>query len=554
MSLLGMTRAQLNRLVFYETTFISLLAIGTGIAAGLIATKLFFVSMASLLDLAEPIPYIIAPKALWLTGGGFIVLFEGLAVCSLFRVGRNQIVQLLKAAKQPRSFPVYSKWLVILAILCLTAGYGLAWMSGLMIIVTMFPILCFVVLGTYFLFTQGSVAILRRLRRKRRLFYRHTHLMTISQLVFKLKDNARVLFVVAILSAVVLTASGTFYTLYEGSLSFITKNTPHTFSFSEQGLDAHDVLTPETVHAILEKNGASIKHEMRITGLSAYVETERTDSVLNESTPMLMSNGSYNQLVDDVKGAKPLKVDKGHTVIVHTYLTQSGHESQMHDVLEVTVDGQSLKLQVDGVISQAVLNHDARIPYVLVMDDAQYDQLQDRISSEQKISYYGYELHDWKTTQAAIDAIESKITNGQQPYFVSRVGPYLEAKQMFSLTLFIGMFVSVLFFLASGSLLYFKLFTELQEDQAQFRALHRIGFTHQEMKKVVTTQIGLMFFLPFLVGVVHAAFALKILGDLFVGPVWLYGLIVVGVYFVLQGAYFLLSRKAYLHQMGKGIL
>lgn len=554
MSLLGMTRAQLNRLVFYETTFISLLAIGTGIAAGLIATKLFFVSMSSLLDLAEPIPYIIAPKALWLTGGGFIVLFEGLAVCSLFRVGRNQIVQLLKAAKQPRSFPVYSKWLVILAILCLTAGYGLAWMSGLMIIVTMFPILCFVVLGTYFLFTQGSVAILRRLRRKRRLFYRHTHLMTISQLVFKLKDNARVLFVVAILSAVVLTASGTFYTLYEGSLSFITKNTPHTFSFSEQGLDAHDVLTPETVHAILEKNGASIKHEMRITGLSAYVETERTDSVLNESTPMLMSNGSYNQLVDDVKGAKPLKVDKGHTVIVHTYLTQSGHESQMHDVLEVTVDGQSLKLQVDGVISQAVLNHDARIPYVLVMDDAQYDQLQDRISSEQKISYYGYELHDWKTTQAAIDAIESKITNGQQPYFVSRVGPYLEAKQMFSLTLFIGMFVSVLFFLASGSLLYFKLFTELQEDQAQFRALHRIGFTHQEMKKVVTTQIGLMFFLPFLVGVVHAAFALKILGDLFVGPVWLYGLIVVGVYFVLQGAYFLLSRKAYLHQMGKGIL
>lgn len=71
---------------------------------------------------------------------------------------------------------------------------------------------------------------------------------------------------------------------------------------------------------------------------------------------------------------------------------------------------------------------------------------------------------------------------------------------------------------------------------------------------MVTTQIGLIFFLPFFVGVVHAAFALKILSDLFVGAVWLYGLIVVEVYFVLQGVYFLLSRKAYLHQMGKGIL
>lgn len=198
--------------------------------------------MSQLLDLANPIPYTIASKALCLTGGSFTVLFEGLVVYSLFRIGRSQIVQLLKAAKQPRSFPVYSKWPVLMATLCLTAGYGLAWISGMMIIVMMFPILCLVVLGTYFLFTQSSVAILRWLRRKRRLLYHHTHLITTSQLVFKLKDNARVLFVVAILLAVVLTASGTFYTVYEGSLSFIAKNTPHTISFSEQGLDAHDVL------------------------------------------------------------------------------------------------------------------------------------------------------------------------------------------------------------------------------------------------------------------------------------------------------------------------
>lgn len=99
---------------------------------------------------------------------------------------------------------------------------------------------------------------------------------------------------------------------------------------------------------------------------------------------MLMPNRAYNELADEVKGAKSLKVDKGHTVIVHRYLNQSGNESQANDTLEVTVGGQSLKLQVDGVISQAVLNHDARIPYVLIMDDGQYEQLQEHIPSEQK--------------------------------------------------------------------------------------------------------------------------------------------------------------------------
>lgn len=94
------------------------------------------------------------------------------------------------------------------------------------------------------------------------------------------------------------------------------------------------------------------------------------------------------------------------------------------------------------------------------------------------------------------------------------VQPFVEMKQIFGLTMFIGLFVSVLFFIAAGSMLYFKLFTEFQEDREQFIALKRIGLTDGELKKIVTTHIGMIFFLPFGVGVVHAAFALKTLGDI----------------------------------------
>ena len=117
--------------------------------------------------------------------------------------------------------------------------------------------------------------------------------------------------------------------------------------------------------------------------------------------------------------------------------------------------------------------------------------------------------------------------------------------------LFVGMFVSILFFICAGSMLYFKLFTEWQDDRAQYRALSKLGLTVKELKKISTVQIGMLFFLPFLVAVVHAGFALKIVQDLLGSSVWQYGLTVAGIFFLLQSLFFLLSRQAYLRLIAK---
>jgi putative ABC transport system permease protein len=120
------------------------------------------------------------------------------------------------------------------------------------------------------------------------------------------------------------------------------------------------------------------------------------------------------------------------------------------------------------------------------------------------------------------------------------------------LTLFIGLLVSVLFFVASGSMLYFKLFTEIQDDQAQFKALARIGVSDEEIRKITGTQIGIVFFLPVAVGLIHAAFAYKSLGNILGTTVWHYGLIVMGIYTAMQFVYFALARRAYMKQLGQG--
>ncbi|MFB6364699.1 hypothetical protein ACFCP7_11610 [Paenibacillus elgii] len=137
-------------------------------------------------------------------------------------------------------------------------------------------------------------------------------------------------------------------------------------------------------------------------------------------------------------------------------------------------------------------------------------------------------------------------------FFVLYASPasiYASNKQSSSLTLLIGLFISFLFFVASASILCFKLFTELQEDDHQYHALMRIGMSVPEVRRIINIQIGLLFLLPVVVGAAHATFAYKTLANLLSMNVWSYGALVISIFAVLQFGYFLLTRRAYMAQM-----
>lgn len=547
-SLFGMTPGQIKRLVFYESMLIGLAAVVTGLVVGTVGSKLFFMAMAVLLEVSNPIGFQIVPMAVIITVAGFLAIFLLMTTYQLFGIGKSEIIELLKASRKPKSLPAFSKWLVALAIFTLVAGYLLAFISGGdLIIFVMFPILFLVIIGTYFLFTQASVAVFKRLRRQRGIFYKRTNLITLSQMIFKMKDNSRVLFMVAILSAVVLTASGTLYIFFQGMTSQITQGYPQTIGFVEKGLDSHKVVSPHQVENILKNDGVETKHKMKMAGVPAPIELKHHGS--GDEKALLVSEKAYNQAAKHVDGAKQAQLQNDHAMFITPASGITFFEKG--DATNITIDGEKTKLVVDKVTSHPVTNMGMRETFgMLVMNNQQYQQLTASVADKKKLVAYGYELKNWASAESTVDKIEDIIPEDQKESFTSRVEPYLQSKQVGSLTMFIGIFVSLLFFIAAGSLIYFKLFTELQQDQEQFRALRKIGMTDKEMRKVMTRQIGMIFFVPFVVGAIHALFAFKMLQNLEVfGNVWAYGGIVIGIFFVMQLLYFLLSRYSYVRQI-----
>lgn len=546
LSLFGMTGGQIRKLVFYESMLIAVLAIFSGLVLGTLFSKLFLMAMSELLGVTSPIGFQIVPKAVIYTTIGFIAVFFVITVYSLFRVGKKEIIDLLQASRKPKSLPLFSKWLVVLSVLTLAAGYGMAYFSTLMTVgILMFPILGLVIVGTYFLFTQGSVAMFRNLRKRPSVYYKRTNLITLSQLIFKMKDNARVLFMVAILSAVVLTASGTFYIFFQGTLYNVTSQYPQTISYVEEGLNSHEVIDPGEIENILSQDDVETKYSIRVAGVPVPMQLfGRTTNTA------LVSNQDYNEAAEKA-GVEKLDIPKGHAVYVYSGPNMMA-PFEKDQTFNTKVADKSVRFEVDGQSNEGVITWSTEAVGTMVINEEEYKQLTASVPDSEKLVAYGYELENWTSTQDTIEKIKSNIPEDHSSSFSSRVEPYLTAKQFGALTMFIGLFVSVLFFIAAGSMIYFKLFTELQDDQMQFKSLRRIGITDPEIKRIISRQIGMIFFVPFVVGGVHALFAFKMLQNMQIfGNVWMYGGIVIGIFFVMQLFYFLITRHSYVSRIVK---
>ncbi|MFB9761175.1 FtsX-like permease family protein [Ectobacillus funiculus] len=124
--------------------------------------------------------------------------------------------------------------------------------------------------------------------------------------------------------------------------------------------------------------------------------------------------------------------------------------------------------------------------------------------------------------------------------------PFLEVKQSGALTLFIGGFISVLFFLSSCSMTYFKWFTDIEQDRSQFHSLLRIGMTGKEINRVAIWQMGIVFFIPILTGVLHSVFALYSLSHMLAINLLQTSLVVIGIYCTAAFLYFLLAQREYM--------
>ncbi|GIO07882.1 ABC transporter permease [Brevibacillus reuszeri] len=533
----GMTPMQRNWLVILENMLIGIVSIIFGIGLGLVLAKLFFQFAGFLLDV-KALPFYLPWQAIGLTFVAFMVLYAAISIFTVLLLRKRSLLDLLKGSQRPKREPKASVFLSILAIGLLGTAYTLALTAdGMYVAVLLFPVTFITIAGTYLLFTQLSVFLIGILKKKRSIYWNKTNLLTLSDLGYRMKDNARMFFLVCIVSTVAFCAIGTLAALAGSIQETVLKTNPFAFEYQTKQGNPEATKHLSLIETSLQQGGFSF--EKYQISMKVLPKTEKEESI------GVVKLADYNKIAVAANAGQLQVADNEVFMLVRWF--GDAIETKTLDVGNTT-----LMVKTDAKLNPLLGGLDFQ--RLAVVPNVVYDHL----TGLKEETRYNYAVPRWKETQEISVKLQESIShNGDNYYYEARAPIYRQLKQMANTLLFIGLFVGVLFFVAAASFLYFRLYTDLENDKRQYGAISKIGLSDRELSKIVTTQIALLFFVPIVVAIVHSVVAFVSLQSLLklmlITTVVKPTAIVLLSFVVVQGIYFWIIRNRYLFHLKRSM-
>ncbi|MEC2494259.1 ABC transporter permease, partial [Bacillus cereus] len=528
--MLGMTKYQLKRLIFFENIMIGIGAIIFGILSGMLFSGVLLFVAPMILKLDISLSYYIPMKAIVVTSIMFFILFMIISLFSAGMIRKNKIMKLFRGSAEAKPEPKASIISSILAVVLLSAGYVGALLShGAMVFIMMIPVTTVVIIGTYLLYKQLSVFIIRLCKKSKRFYWTQTNIITLSDLAYRMRDNARMFFIVTIISTVAFSAIGTLVGFASMTKGIMER--PISFHYhSKQGN------SNESQHIQMIDKGLK-KHS--IAASKTNISTKKTEEQSLRSAIFIKESDykKYAKLTGE-----PFNTVANKEVV---FLSANIPGPTMKERKEITLPNMNENLKVKKVTSSSlgkILRGN-----VYVISNNQYDSLQDGFIETKDYMY---------KTERTKDEIEigKELTHQIKPYqeystFSAEEYEQNQSLQIAGPILFVGFFIGIVFFVCAGSFLYFRLFSDLEDDVRLFEMIRKVGLTSRELSKVVTIRLALLFFVPIGVATLHGAVALTALGQMFEYSLFKENTVVLSIFIVIQVVYFLLIRSRYVKQL-----
>ncbi|MBC5687590.1 ABC transporter permease [Mediterraneibacter sp. NSJ-55] len=526
---LGMDKRNLIKMEICETVITTVIGLTVGLLLGMLFGKLMFLLLLKVVQFPVPLSYSVEPVALLQGTLLFLGIFAATLITNLFQVGRVKPVELLKGEsigeKEPKT-----KWLLVLVgIVTLAGGYYIALTTEepLTAIPKFFIAVVLVIIGTYCMFVAGSVALLKTLKKKKKYYYKTRHFISVSGMIYRMKQNAVGLANICIMSTVVLVLITMTVSLYVGIDDVIATRYPTDFKteiyMPEEGAKerADQIVKEEakTADVIIkdlaeytsgnlacmfdggneivvdmtkvDENFSTLAEEycqLILLPVSDYNELEGTDVTLSENQVMVFSSGSKPYTADTLKLGE-----------------------NMYEVKEKL---DSMRIE-EGTMSNVTGNI-----YVIMSEETQMDNLvrQYGIEGANALSYnIEFNLEGKKeAVSSAMKKMEGNISNqiGESARIEIREEHKADFLQIDGGFLFLGIFVGSLFLMATVLIIYYKQISEGYSDRDRYQIMQKVGMDKREVVRSIKSQVMTVFFLPLAAAVLHLGVAFKLMAKL----------------------------------------
>ena len=568
-SVLGLEKRHLFSMILKETMIMGFVTLLLGIGVGALFDKLIYAFLQRLIGESTGLVSTFQVMTIPIVPVIFACIFSLLVLVNGFRLLRLNPLQLTKDGLKGEK---KGRFLVIQTFLGLGAmGYGyylaLSVQNPVIAIMSFFLAVLLVILGTYLLFNAGTTVVLQLLKKKKSYYYKPNNMISISNLVFRMKKNAVGLATIAILSSMVLVTLVGAASIYAGKKDYLVSAAPHDYSVSGNKVDLTS--TKKLMDDFLIKTGEQANEEVAVSYLFFGIKNQETNKltvftknerkVVPKSIVLVFSQETFKQLTGKELNLSSNQIalyTKNKTLKTQKSLSIDGKNYQIHRQL-----GDFINKKVPNIYKIIVSDYS-----YLVVPDIKIFESSMKGTSIAQATYVGVNVkdstHDAKKNLDLLDQIAGEATKQLAGQTTGVPESYFSANSRYDAegmvngfvggTFFISIFLSIIFMLGTVLVIYYKQISEGYEDRERFVILQKIGLDDLQVKQTIRKQVLTIFFLPLIFAFIHLAFAyhmisliVRIIGVLNPDLMLVVTIIVCGVFFLAYILVFVLTSRSY---------
>lgn len=574
-NILGLERNHIGIVMFLETIITSIGSLAGGIATGIIGSKLALLLLLKLLHIPSVLGFYISVKGIFTCLFMFGIIFLMILFLNLAKIHLSRPVELLRGNNTGEKEPA-AKWLMaLIGFICLGAGYYLAVTTESPIkAITIFLLAVILVMaGTYLLFTAGSIVILKFLRRRKSFYYRTGNFISISGMLYRMKQNAIGLASICILSTGVLLMISMTVSIYFGMNDIMLNRYPYDVDMSVTSISEDECQTAiEAFEKAIADNKVPVEKSVEEIYLD-IVCSKNGDQILIKPTNTIRNSDSVlvlsllNQAEYERLTGISANLNDGE--IFAWYPSAVQKDSVTVDETEFTVkkwlDKNPLTCGEDAVSDNAVL-------VVTNEDFKKFDEMRTEMykgvssapAGEDLTLHLGLDITGSETDKIdfgtlVMEVVKDLKKNGglsENSWITSgiRQQEYESYYANNGSLLFIGIFLGSLFLMGTAMIIYYKQISEGYEDQKRFEIMQKVGLSRREVRSSVRRQILMVFFLPLLMAMLHITMAFPMIRRMLL----LFGMtntkLFIGctagtvlIFAVVYGLIYLMTARSYYH-------
>lgn len=529
-NILGMEKRHLSKVLFVETIYSAIISLVCGIIVGIAFSKFILMVLYGIIGIHKTVEFFVNIHGIILCVVSFGILFLLTFLYNFMQIKLTNPIELLRGTNVGEREPKTKIFMTIVGVVCLAIAYYIAITTEnpLNVLTLFFVAVLLVIIGTFALFTAGSIALLKLLRNNKKFYYNKRHFMAVSGMLYRMKQNAAGLASICILSTMVLVVISTTVSMYVGIQDELMARYPNDVCVT---VDYNSVIdkSSEIEKAIFDEiDSAEVKNKKAFSYLSVFVGQKGDDFTTDKEHLSYQNSYLFYILSKDdfIKKDSSFKdkignISKGEAVVVL---------NKKYDKKDIKIFGKNYKVnksfehtEDNDLYMISTLNG---LGYIILDNDESVQELYDM---QEKMlgkgaNYYTNKIRfDFKSgNKKQKAAAYKKIDNVVKKYFKENKNDkkeissyWVESRQeneqnfylLYGGLFFLGIFLGTMFLIVTVMIIFYKQITEGYDDRERYRILEKVGMSSREVKDTIKSQIRIVFVLPIFAAAVHVTAA-----------------------------------------------